>query len=304
MELWIAATLAAAVFQTVRFALQKNLKSAGLSAVGATWARFLWAAPILSLAVFLYTQMTGTAFPTTSLVFWAYAIMGGGAQILATVCVVALFSLRNFAIGITFKKSEVLQTVLVGWVILGEGVSWAGFVALLLGLVALLVLSSPGGPEAEGRTAGPLGVLSPSMLLGLTSGFFFALAGVGYRGATLALGDGPVGLRAAAALVLVTLLQAAAMFAWLMVRDRVQIARVLSAWRTGLAVGVTGLSGSFCWFVAFALQNAAYVYALGQVELLFSVAGGAVLFGERLTRREMAGIGLLAASLVVLVLAI
>ena len=60
--------------------------------------------------------------------------MGGVAQILATVCIVLLFSLRNFAVGVTFKKTEVMLTALAGLVILGESVSLAGIVAIAIGL--------------------------------------------------------------------------------------------------------------------------------------------------------------------------
>jgi drug/metabolite transporter (DMT)-like permease len=68
------------------------------------------------------------------------------------------------------------------------------------------------------------------------------------------------------------------------------------------ATGALSLAGSFCWFAAFSLQTAAYVYALGQVEVLLSIAVGALIFGEVLRRREVFGIGLLMASLMILVL--
>lgn len=301
METWIIATIAAALFQTLRFALQKRLKQAGLSATGATWARFLWSAPAIALVVTAWVGIGGASMPPLTGRFWAFALAGGVAQVLATICVVVLFTFRNFAVGITLKKSEVLQTVLVGWLLLGETVSPAGFAAMALGLAALLVLAEPPGRRVAGRASRR--IISPSVLLGLTSGAFFALAGVAYRGATLALGDGPVAFRAALALALVTATQSLFMLIWFLWRDREQIRLVLRAWRPGLAVGAASLAGSYCWFTAFALQNAAYVYALGQVELLFSVAGGALFFGERLSRREAFGIGLLALSLVVLVLA-
>lgn len=296
MESWILATLLAALFQTVRFALQKGLKTAGLSSVGATWARFLWSSPLIWLALGLWLLVSGADLPGLTAAFWGYALMGGVAQILATVAVVALFSLRNFAVGITLKKTETLQTVLVGWLILGETVSPWGFGALLIGLVALLLLSDATG-ITDFRALG-----SRAMALGLAAGAVFAFAGVGYRAATLELGDGPVMLRAAVALALVTAMQTAMMAIWLAWRDRAEMRRVLAAWRPGLAVGVASLGGSYCWFVAFAQQTAAYVYALGQVELIFSVLGGALFFGERLSRREYAGIALLMLSLVLLVI--
>lgn len=300
MELWIWATLAAAAFQTVRFALQKRMAQAGLTPAGATWVRFLWSAPVLTVAFMAGVAGSGVAVPVPGARFWAFALSGGLAQILATVCVVALFARRNFAVGITLKKSEVLQTALVGWLLLGEGISAAGFGALLLGLVALLVLSDPGGNGLRGGLRAAL--TSSAVGLGLASGAFFALAGVGYRGATLALGDGPVALRAAEALLLVTWVQSVAMLGWFLARDRAEIGKVLAAWRPGVAVGLASLAGSYLWFMAFAEQTAAYVYALGQVELLFSIAGGALIFHERLSPREVLGIALLMASLVVLVL--
>ncbi|MFV0335625.1 MAG: EamA/RhaT family transporter [Tropicimonas sp.] len=298
MESWIAATLAAVIFQTARFALQKRLKSAGLSAAGATWARFLWSAPLLLIGGLCWLAATGTTLPPVTAGFWVWGLTGGVAQILATICVVALFSRRNFAVGITLKKSEVLMTALVGWILLAEPVSRAGLAALLLGAVALMVLSR----EPAAVRSGLHGFLTPSAALGLTSGIFFALAGVGYRGAMLALGEGPTGGRAVLALTLVSLAQMLLMLGWFAWRDRAEIGRVLAAWRPGLALGLASMAGSFFWFIAFALQNAAYVYAVGQVELIFGMIGGAVFFGERLSRREVAGAALLTASVLALVL--
>jgi drug/metabolite transporter (DMT)-like permease len=78
--------------------------------------------------------------------------------------------------------------------------------------------------------------------------------------------------------------------------------RVFRAWRVAGWVGVMSMAGSLCWFTAFTLQNAALVKAVGQVELLLSVIAGAVVFGERLSRREMIGMALVSASVLTLVL--
>ena len=51
MELWIVVTIAAAFFQTVRFMLQKLLSASALSSAGATFARFLYSAPLAFCAV-------------------------------------------------------------------------------------------------------------------------------------------------------------------------------------------------------------------------------------------------------------
>ncbi|MEL6522965.1 MAG: EamA family transporter [Pseudomonadota bacterium] len=297
MGLWIPLTIGAAFFQNLRFMLQKRLKDTGLSAGGATYARFVFSLPLIALGLGLYASATG--LPEMSFTFWLWAAGAAVSQVLATVLVVALFSLRHFAVGITFKKSEVLQTAVVGLLVLGEAISGVGWGALLLGLIALLILSD--SPVREGRQG--LGrFFNKAAGLGLLSGAFFALAGVTVRGATLALPTDDLLLRAATALCAVTTLQVVGMTLWFWWRDPGQIGQVLRAWRVAGAVGVTSMAGSLCWFAAFSLQTAAYVYALGQIELVFSLLGGVLVFRERPTGRELAGIALLMVSILGIVL--
>lgn len=210
MEDWVLFAFAAALAQTLRFALQKQLASGLLSAVGATYARFVWASPITLAAVILGSAATDTPWPSLSLEFWLYTAMGGVAQILATVLLVMLFSLRNFAIGVTFKKTEVLLTAGAGALILGDRVGPAGLGAMALGFAGVLLLSRP--PDGK---PGPR-----SIMLGLSSGLCFALAGVGYRGAVLAvdMADNPV-FQTGWALAMVTTLQLTVMTVWLLARD-------------------------------------------------------------------------------------
>lgn len=291
-------TLLAALAQTARFGLQKQLKSTRLSTGGATFARFIYSSPLVIIGVLIYANLTGQALPGIAPIFWAYALVGGTTQILATMCVVALFAHRNFAVGITFKKTEVVMSVLVGLVILGEGVSWLGFGAILIGLLGVVVLSDP--PQASGAPWHRR-IFNRAAGLGLTSGVLFACSGVGYRGASLSLEGGDVFLRATLTLACVTAAQTIGMAIWLRLREPSEITRVLTAWRIAGLVGLTSMVGSTCWFVAFTLQTVAYVTALGQVELLFSLALSVFFFRERISRREVQGGGLLMASILVLV---
>ena len=79
--------------------------------------------------------------------------------------------------------------------------------------------------------------------------------------------------------------------------------RVWAARRVAVWIGLTSMGGSLCWFIAFTLQNAAYVKALGQVELMLSIAASTLFFRERISRREWAGMAVLALSILALVLA-
>ncbi len=240
MSLWIPVTIAAAIFQTLRFMLQKHLSRVQLSAAGATFARFLYSAPLVAVLLAIYLAWTSQALPDLSAAFWIYGLVGGAAQVFATVCVVMLLKERNFAVGITFKKTEVMQTVFVGLIVLGEGVSWLGFAAIFVGLIGVMLLSDPPGGEGvwlrriANRAAG----------LGLVSGVFFAISGVCYRGASLEIASADPLLRAGVTLSAVTMMQMLGMALWLSLREAGQISAVWRARSVAGWIGLTSMAGS------------------------------------------------------------
>lgn len=300
MTLWIPVTLAAACFQTLRFMLQRQLSIDALSATGATFARFCYSAPLVVVLSGLYLNATGQRLPDLSGAFWAYGACGGLAQVLATVCVVLLFQARNFAVGITFKKTEVIQSVIIGFVVLGDAVSLAGLGAIGLGLVGVFLLS----PPSEGGTVRLGQLMNRAAGLGLASGVLFAVSAVCYRGASLSLDLGDPVAQAGITLGAVTGMQMLGMALWLFLREPGQVQAVWAARRLAVFVGLMSMAGSFCWFLAFTLQTAAYVKALGQVELLLSGLASVFVFGERVTGREWLGMAVLMASVLGLVLLI
>ena len=72
----------------------------------------------------------------------------------------------------------------------------------------------------------------------------------------------------------------------------------MRAWRQTSVVSVFSLIGSWSWFAAFSLMNAAFVFAVGQVELIFSLLMGALWFKEKLETREILGMAVLTASII------
>jgi drug/metabolite transporter (DMT)-like permease len=296
MSLWIWITVFAAFMQNIRFMLQKHLRGVSLTTGGATYSRFLFSSPLVALGILIYLQITGAAWPVLSLKFWLFVCAGGAGQILATACVVALFAERNFAVGIVFKKTEVVQTALIGLIVLGEGISAWGIIAIVIGFAGVVLLSDPpkGGPRLFNKAAG----------YGLASGALFGVASIGYRGAALQIDSADVFLKAGVALACATAFQTLVMTIYLAAREPGEIKRVAASWRVSSIVGVTSMLGSFGWFTAFALQNAAYVKALGQVELVFTFLASYFIFKERSTKRELIGIGLIVVSVLAIIAAL
>jgi drug/metabolite transporter (DMT)-like permease len=299
-ELWVFAAVAAAGFQTLRFMLQKVLATVTLSPAGATFARFVYSAPIIFLLLVIYVHVLDRPLSLPDRAFWTFAVVGGLAQVLATVCVVTLFKARNFAVGVTLMKTEVIFSLVVGLILLGDPVSLAACLSIVLGLFGVLLLSAP--PEVRGLGRGAM--WNRGAVLGLTSGVLFAVSAVCYRGASLHILSGDPVLRAGVTLSAVTALQMVGMSIWFALRDAQQLVAVWRARRVAIWIGLLSLAGSFCWFLAFTLQNAAYVKVIGQIELIFSVLASVLFFSERISRREYAGIALLCMSILALLLSV
>lgn len=300
MELWIPITLAAAFFQNLRSALQKHLK-ATLSTSGATFSRFAYAAPLAILYALLLSTLGGNALPEPNVQFFGYMAVGGVGQILATALLVYLFSFRNFAVGTTFSKTETVQTAIFGFFILGDRMTVMAGLAILISLLGVFAISAARAPKGLRGLVGSL--TERTALIGIASGAFFGISAVSYRAASLSLGGEGFLMQAAFTLAAVTTFQTVLMALYMRVREPGQITAVLRSWRVSSLVGLAGMLASACWFTAMTIQNAAYVRALGQVELIFTFVFSYFVFGERSNRLELIGIALVTAGILVLLIA-
>jgi uncharacterized membrane protein len=147
------------------------------------------------------------------------------------------------------------------------------------------------------------GVAEPVALFGLGAGAAFALSAALFKMATFALlpGDDPI-LSAVATLAVTNVIQTLLLGAWIARTDPLQFRLALASWRSAGWVGLLSAAGSSCWFSAFALAPVALVRALGQVEVVFTLAFSRLHLGEALGRADTSGLVLIVAG-VVLILA-
>ena len=300
IALWIPITVFAAFMQNLRSGLQKHLKGR-LSTGGASYVRFLYACPFALTYLAAMHMLAGYPLPAANAKFLVYCLLGGVCQILFTFLLVHLFSFRNFAVGTTYSKTEVIQVAVLGFVLLGDTISAAGVVAILVGMIGILALSVANrGITWKALVAG-LG--EKTTMIGLLCGTCLGASVVFYRGAALALPHGVVEMRAAFALAVSLVIQTILMGAYLVLREPGQMGAILRHWPPALMVGIAGFLASIGWFTAFALENAAYVRAVGQIELVFTFIASVFVFKERTTRLELAGIALILLAILLLILA-
>ncbi len=299
MELWIPITIAAAFMQNVRSALQKHLKGR-LTTLGATYVRFLYAWPLAVAYVVALNAWGGMAYPTPNGVFLIYSVLGGISQIIFTGLLVWMFSFRNFAIGTTYSKTEVILVAIFGFLLLGDALTVLTAIAIIVAVIGVLILSV--GQTRLTVMALFAGVTEKPTLIGLACGAFLGGSVVFFRGAALALGYDGFIMAAAYTLAVSVVIQTVMMGLYLAVRERGTLKEVFVHWRWSMAVGLAGVLASVGWFTAFTMQNASYVRALGQVELLFTFIASIFIFREKINPIQVLGIVIIMAGILTLVL--
>lgn len=283
----------------MRNAAQRHL-AAELGTLGATLVRFLYGLPFAGLWLAGVEMGSGQEIGAPGARFAAWVLAGALAQIAATAFLLRAMEERNFALGVAYSKTEVIQVAVFGLAFLGDAISAQTALAVASGTLGVLLLSPP-DRERPWR-AFVSGWTSRAALFGLASGTGFAFSAVAYRGAALSLATPSFMLAAAYTLFAAQLLQTALLGGWLLARSRGVVVRVLRAWRMSLFAGFMGAAASAGWFTAFALEPVAHVRTLGLIELVFSYAVSRRIFKERLSRSDVAGIALIALGVVVITL--
>ena len=297
---WISVTLFAVIMQTVRTAGQKHL-TAELSPVTTTLVRFLFGLPFVLAYFAAVSGLSERSPPPLNPTFVVFVPIGGVAQILATFLLVYLFSLRNFAVGTTYARTEAFLTAVVGATAFGELIAPSGWVAILVSVAGVVLLTVARTELAGATWAGRL--WNRAAGIGLLSGLCFAVASLSIRKASLSFEIDSFLLTAATTLGWMVTVQTLLMLVYVAHKTPHEFAIMIRRWRVCLFVGVTSALGSIGWFTAMTLERASYVKALGQVEFLFALAISTFFFRERTNRLELLGMALLAVGIGVLVIA-
>src|ERR1700749_114828 len=290
--LWIPFTLLAAAGQTARNAMQRELTTV-LGTVGATHVRFLFGFPFAVVFLIGVFIATGLSFPSIPLVFWPWAVLGAGAQILATALMLATMNDRSFVVTIAYIKTEAIQAALFGLIFLGDPVTLGMVVAILVATSGVVAMSLKGKGALEGGYR--------PVALGLFSGAVFAISAVGYRGAILSLGLPSFVLSATLSLTIGLILQAGLLTIYLAAANRPVLTATFKAWRPSLFAGFMGATASEFWFLAFALTSVANVRTLALIEVLFAQAITVFAFKQKTTTRDFVGVTLIVIGVLLLI---
>ena len=290
--LWVIFTIVAAAGQTARNAMQREL-TASLGSVGATHVRFLFGFPFALLFLAVVMAVNKLGLPHTDWRFWAWNVAGALTQIGGTALMLKTMTERSFVVTVAYLKTEPLFVAGIGLFLPHETLTAGMVVAMVIAIAGVVLIS------LRSRVADSGGI--HSALYGLTAGGMFAVSAIGYRYAILSLQLPGYVMAATFTLAVGLVIQAAVLTAWLAIVDAKVLRAIFRLWRPSLLAGLMGSAASEFWFLAFALATAASVRTLGLIDVLFAQMVSHILFKQKTTAREAAGIALLVGGAVLLV---
>lgn len=297
MEIWIYFTLLAATMQAVRTAGQKQL-SGKLNSMATTAVRYVYALPFAWLYLGWMLSFKDIEPPKLNNEFLIYALIACVTQIIGTVCLVAAFRYKNFAVATSLAKTEAIQVAVVGALLFAAPLSIMGWFSVIVGVVGVFLVSKI---KFNFRNIMTGSDAMTGLSFGLGAGLGLAITTLLIRESSLALNTDLM-VSAAVTLVFMITVQTFISVTYVYLQDKSQLGLMLKHWRLCLFVGITSVLGSIGWFTGASFQTAAYVKALGQVEFFITLALTYRLFKEKITAIEYLGMFLIILSVVILLL--
>ena len=289
---WIFFTVMAAFMQAWRNAFQKQL-SLTVDVYGVTLARFIFGLPFAIVYIFiLYLQQPLSTHVEFTSRYWLYVIIAGMSQIAATALMVRLFKQKNYAIGVGLAKSEAILAAMIAVAVLHEKLTVLGWFGVMLGGIAVFLLSNGKQKEA---------ISLQTLTIGIGSGLCFAITSLLVREASLELTNLPYLHRAAWVLLSIIGFQCLSMLLFLIVFSRKTLLAMWQKIRLTFKVSVCSFLASLGWFTAMSMQSVAIVKTLGQIEILFSLLISVYFFKEKLAKTEHIGLFLVVIAAILVI---
>ena len=146
-SLWIPFTIIAALGQTTRNAMQRQL-TGPLGTWGATNIRFLFGFPFSIVFFVVLLIATGDPLPWPTAAFWPWLLLGALSQIVATGLMLLAMNDRSFVVTTAYLKTEAIQTAIFGFVFLGDHLTVLKVIAILIATIGVVITAlRPGGEK-------------------------------------------------------------------------------------------------------------------------------------------------------------
>jgi drug/metabolite transporter (DMT)-like permease len=271
--MWIALSLAAALFQVLRNATMKRLGHA-LDEYINVWGRFTFLLP------FAFIACLWSGWPTLAPSFVPWCLAFGVTQTASTLALSKALKLSEISLVTALWKVSLLLLLGLGWLLIGERPSALGVAGVVLSAAGVYLLNvrsakiSPWAPllvlftdRGQRYTLLAAALYAPSVIT-IKKAILASNTAVGTFGTYLAasLIVTPIALRTSAR----------------------HFGAVPQHWKEFAALGLFAALTTLSQGKAYTLTLSSYVEAVKQIEILYAMAIGVLVFGEARRVKESA----------------
>ena len=263
--MWVIYSLGSALFQVLRNMAMKRLGHALDDTIN-VWCRFALIVPFTAVGVAI------NGIPPIQEGFWLLCIAFGFSQIVATLSLSRALQLSDISLVTTLWKLSVVFLVAWGFFMANEVPSPLGLLGIALSVGGVYVLNISKSRVAWWAPFAAL-VRDRGQLFTLASAFFFAPSAILIK--QLALASDPYFASLMGYLVATALLTPYAIY-----RSGPKFRRLPGHWMDLAALGLFASLSTVLGTTAYTMTLSSYVESVKQVEILFALVVGYVVFKE------------------------
>lgn len=289
--MWIAFACGSAFFAGITAILAK----CGIKKTDSTVATAIRTVVVLAFA-WLMVLVVGSAGQIASIAprTWLFLVLSGLATGASWLCYFRALQLGDVNKVVPIDKSSTVLTMLLAFLLLGEPLGWSSVIAMVLILAGtLMMIERKAGSAADSGTRAGHSWLIFAVLSAVFASLTAILGKVGIEGVESNLGTA---IRTVVVLAM----------SWLMVGVTGKGAEVRCVpARELLFICLSGLATGASWLCYYrALQDglASVVVPIDKLSIIVTIVFSRLVFGERLTKRSGAGLALIVAGTLLMVL--
>ena len=294
---WFFLTILAIFFQIIRNLEQKKLHQ-NLDVFTTSWSRFILPFPFAIIVV-------ASTFDYYEYEFFHYILINALFQIFGNIFLIKTIQSKNFSVGIAFSKTEIIQALILGFILYNFRFNLNEILAIFLAFIGIILLAKIDFKNFKKFTKSLKNIAS---LYGVLCGFCFGITSYNIQFASKYLiNDGFSSIKASTLVLLYTIFLQNIFFIILKSFQKrlfsdVKKLFLIDNYRRFLFTSISSFIGSICWYGAYAIGNVIYVKTVSQLEIIFSMLISKFYLKEKNSFKENIGIIFVLSAVLLIIL--
>lgn len=295
--MWALLTISAIIFQIIRNLEQKKLHQ-NLDVFTTSWSRFILPFPFAIIAV-------ASTFNYYDYEFFHYILINALFQILGNIFLIKTIQTKNFSVGIAFSKTEIIQALILGFLLYNLHFNFNEILAIFLAFIGIILLAKIDFKNLKDFTKSLKNIAS---LYGILCGFCFGITSYNIQFASnYLISDGFNSIKASTLVLLYTIFFQNIFFIILKSFQKrlfsdVKKLFLVENYRRFLLTSLSSFIGSICWYGAYAIGNVMHVKTVGQLEIIASMLVSKFYLKEKNSIKENLGIIFIIIAILLIIL--